>query len=107
MSQEKNSNVNSNQNVGNPNEAEPGKGASGDQWGVQMAQSIAVNDPEARIPSDQDVELNVEQLEAYAEQEEGTLPTTHGFVIDEAGKVDNFAIEPPMYVEEHGEKKYL
>lgn len=88
------------QHAGDPREAEPGKGASGDQLGVQMAQNPMVNDPEARIPSDQDVELNEHQLEEYEKQEEGKLPTSHGFVIDEAGKIDNFAVEPPMYVEE-------
>lgn len=107
MNNEMNQDMNENRNIGNPSEAEPGRGAPGEQWGVQLSQSIGVNDPEARIPSDQDVEQNVEQLEAYSEQEEGTLPTTHGYVIDEAGKIDNFAVEPPMYVEEHGEKKYL
>lgn len=86
--------------VGDPREAEPGKGASGDHWAVQTAQNTAVNDPEAEIPSNVDEDLNRHQLEAYAEQEEGKLPTTHGYVIDEAGKIDNFAVEPPMYVEE-------
>lgn len=87
-------------NIGDPNEAEPGKGASGEQWGVQTAQPTDVNAPDARIPTDANVEQNVHQLEEYAEQEEGTLPTTHGYVIDEAGRIDNFAVEPPMYVEE-------
>ncbi|HEY9877859.1 MAG TPA: hypothetical protein V6D29_05350 [Leptolyngbyaceae cyanobacterium] len=87
-------------NIGNPNEAEPGKGASGDQVGVQMAQNPMVNAPDAVIPSNVDVELNEHQIEEYEKQEEGTLPTSHGFVIDESGKIDNFAIEPPMYVEE-------
>jgi alkyl hydroperoxide reductase subunit AhpC len=86
--------------VGDPREAEPGKGASGEQAGVQMAQNPMVNDPEAKIPSNVDVEQNERQLEAYEQQEEGTLPTSHGFVIDESGKIDNFAVEPPMYVEE-------
>ncbi|MBD2256596.1 hypothetical protein [Pseudanabaena sp. FACHB-2040] len=85
---------------GDPNEAEPGKGASGSQWAVQMAQNPMVNDPEAEIPSNVDVGLNEHQLEEYEKQEEGTLPTSHGFVIDESGKIDNFAVEPPMYVEE-------
>jgi hypothetical protein len=87
-------------NTGNPQEAEPGKGASGDQWGVQLAQSVNVNDSDEHIPSGTDVEQNKEQLEAYAEQEEGTLPTHKGFVIDDSGKIDNYAVEPPMYVEE-------
>lgn len=86
--------------VGDPREAEPGKGASGNQWAVQTAQPTAVNDPEARIPSNVDVDQNRHQVEAYAEQEEGTLPTSHGFVLDEAGRLDNYPIEPPMYTEE-------
>lgn len=86
-------------NAGNPRAAAPGKGASGQQWGVQMAQNPNVNDPEAVIPSNADVEQNVQQLKDAAEQEAETLPTTHGYVIDEAGKIDNFAIEPPMRVE--------
>lgn len=89
-----------NENVGNPREAEFGKGASGDQWAVQTAQNTNVNNPEAEIPSNVDVEQNEQQLEDYAKQEEGKLPTTHGYVIDESGRIDNFAVEPPMYVEE-------
>lgn len=87
-------------NAGNPQDAEPGKGAAGNQWAVQTAQNVNVNDPEERIPSGADVEQNKEQLEEYAQQEEGTLPTHHGFVVDEAGKIDNYPIEPPMEVEE-------
>ncbi|WOD37906.1 hypothetical protein [Nodosilinea sp. E11] len=86
--------------IGNPQEAEPGRGASGNQWAVQTAQSTDVNPDDEVIPSNVDVEKNRQQIAAYAEQEEGTLPTSHGFVIDEAGKIDNFAVEPPMYVEE-------
>ncbi|MBD1853858.1 hypothetical protein [Leptolyngbya sp. FACHB-711] len=101
--------TNQNPNMGDPAEAEPGRGAPGDQWGVQTAQSIAVNDPEARIPSNVDVEQNIHQLEEFAKQEGGEddLHTTDGYVIDESGRIDNFAIEPPMYIEEHGEKIYL
>jgi hypothetical protein len=84
---------------GNPREAEPGKGASGDQWAVQTAQSTAVNDPEAQIPSNVDVKKNKEQVEAMAEQEAGKMPTTHGYVIDESGNLNNFPVEPPMRVE--------
>jgi hypothetical protein len=86
-------------NVGNPNEAEPGKGASGQQWAVQTAQPTDVNDPDATIPSNVDVEKNREQVAAAAEQEKDTLPTTDGYVIDESGSLDNFAIELPMRVE--------
>ncbi len=48
-----------------------------------------------------DVNQNVEQLKAAKHQEDGTdLDTTAGYVIDESGRIDNFAIEPEMYVEE-------
>ena len=84
-----------------PDKAEAGKGAPGNQTGVQMAQTTDVNPSDAVIPSNIDVEENVEQLEDFAEQEEGTgVDTTAGYTIDEAGKIDNFAIEPEMYVEE-------
>lgn len=86
--------------VGQPETAEPGKGAGGAQWGVQLAQNPNVNDPEAKIPSNVDVQQNVEQVKAVEEQEEGTLPTTHGYVIGESGNLNNFAVEPPMEVEE-------
>ncbi|MBW4463317.1 MAG: hypothetical protein KME47_24215 [Nodosilinea sp. WJT8-NPBG4] len=86
--------------VGNPKEAEPGRGAPGNQWAVQTAQSTNVNPADEVIPSNVDVEKNRQQIAAYAAQEEGTLPTSHGFVIDESGRIDNFPIEPPMYVEE-------
>jgi hypothetical protein len=84
-----------------PDKAEAGKGAPGNQVGVQMAQTTDVNPPDAVIPSNIDVEENVEQLKEFSEQEEGTgIDTTAGYTIDEAGKIDNFAIEPEMYVEE-------
>jgi len=95
-----NQKIENNPNVGNPQEAEPGKGASGQQWAVQTAQPTNVNDPNAEIPSNVDVEENREQVAAAAEQEEGTLPTTDGYVIDESGNLDNFAVEPPMRVEQ-------
>lgn len=84
-----------------PKNAEPGKGAPGNQIGVQLAQSVDVNDPEAIIPSGADPEKDIEQIEAFAEQEEDTgISTTEGYIIDESGRLDNFAIEPEMYVEE-------
>ena len=84
-----------------PDKAEAGKGAPGNQVGVQMAQTTDVNPPDAIIPSNIDVEENVEQLKEFSKQEEGTgVDTTAGYTIDEAGKIDNFAIEPEMYVEE-------
>lgn len=92
--------TNRSNSAGNPKEAEPGRGALGNQWAVQTAQSTNVNPDDEKIPSNVDVEKNRQQIADYAEQEEGTLPTSHGFVIDEAGEIDNFAVEPPMYVEE-------
>ena len=85
-----------------PREAEPGRGAPGNNhYGVQTAQATNVNPPDAEIPSNVDVAQNIEQLEAFREQEEGSdLDTTAGYVIDESGRIDNFAIEPQMYVEE-------
>lgn len=85
-----------------PRKAEPGRGAPGNNhYGVQTAQNTNVNPPDAEIPSNVDVEQNIEQLEAFREQEEGAkLDTTAGYVIDESGRLDNLAIEPQMYVEE-------
>jgi hypothetical protein len=85
-----------------PREAEPGRGAPGNNhYGVQTAQNTNVNPPDAEIPSNVDIEQNIEQVEAFREQEEGTnLDTSAGYVIDESGRLDNFAIEPQMYVEE-------
>lgn len=86
-----------------PREAEPGRGAPGNNhYGVQTAQSTAVNAPDAIIPSNTDTELDERQLEAFEEQEEEEgegFTTTDGYIIDESGRMDNFAIEPPMYIE--------
>lgn len=84
-----------------PSEAEPGRGAPGNQVGVQMAQTTAVNAPDAVIPSNNNPEESVQEVEALEKQEEGSgIKTTDGYVIDEAGKLDNFAVEPEMYIEE-------
>ena len=81
--------------------AEPGKGAPGNNHsGVQMAQTTAVNPPDAIIPSNAPTEESKREVEALEKQEEGTLHTTDGYIIDESGKLDNFAVEPKMYVEE-------
>lgn len=84
-----------------PREAEPGRGAPGNNhYGVQTAQTTAVNAPDAIIPSGANEELNKEQVEAARKSEEGTgLDTTGGYILDEAGQLDNYAIEPEMYVE--------
>lgn len=94
------SGFNTSPQAGDPNQAEAGKGAGGSQWAVQTAQTTAVNDPEAEIPANVDVEENREQVEAMAEQEAGKMPTTHGYVIDESGNLNNFPVEPPMRVED-------
>ncbi len=84
-----------------PSEAEPGRGSPGNQVGVQMAQTTAVNPPDAVIPSGADPEKSIHEIEALEKQEEGSgMTTTHGYVIDESGRLDNYAIEPEMYVEE-------
>ena len=84
-----------------PEQAEPGKGAPGEQVGVQLAQPVNVNDPEEEIPSGADPERDIEQVKAVEEQEEGTgVDTTEGYTIDESGRLNNFAVEPEMYVED-------
>ncbi|MBE9179906.1 hypothetical protein IQ268_15145 [Oculatella sp. LEGE 06141] len=86
---------------GDPKEAEPGRGAPGDQWAVQTAQTVGVNAKDEVIPSNADVNRNVQNIKAQNEQEDGTgISTTHGYTLDEAGQLNNFAVEPPMYVEE-------
>jgi len=84
-----------------PREAEPGRGAPGNEhWAVQTAQTTAVNPPDAKIPTNNYPELSERQLQAFEAQEAGTgLRTTDGYIIDESGRLDNFAVEPPMYVE--------
>lgn len=86
-----------------PREAEPGRGAPGNNHiGVQTAQPTDVNPPDTIIPANTPTELDVQQLEAFEqeEEEEGEgFTTTDGYVVDESGRLDNFAIEPPMYVE--------
>ena len=86
-----------------PSEAEPGRGAPGDDhYGVQTAQTTAVNAPDAIIPSNAPTELSKKQLEAFEHEEEVEgegFTTTDGYVFDGAGLLNNFAIEPPMYIE--------
>jgi hypothetical protein len=85
----------------NPEQAEPGKGSPGNQIGVQMAQTTAVNPPDMIIPSGADRELNEAQIQDLTEQEAETgVNTTDGYIIDESGRIDNFAVEPEMYIEE-------
>lgn len=93
--------------IGDPTEAEPGRGAPGDQFGVQTAQPTDVNAPDAVIPSNVDVEKNIKNIKAEDAQEEAEdsepIHTTHGYVIDEGGLINNFAVEPQMYIDEPGD----
>jgi len=85
----------------NPALAEPGKGAPGNNHSaVQTAQTTAVNPPDAIIPSNAPTEKSKQEVKAVEKQEEGTMSTSEGFVIDEAGQLDNYAVEPKMYVED-------
>lgn len=84
-----------------PTEAEPGRGTPGNQVGVQTSQTTAVNPPDAVIPANTNPEQSIHEVEALEAQEEPSgMTTTDGYVIDESGRLDNFAIEPEMYVEE-------
>ena len=86
-----------------PSEAEFGRGAPGDNHiGVQTAQTTAVNAPDAIIPSNAPTELSEKQLAAFRDQEahetsSDNIDTTGGYVEDEGGALNNFAVEPPMY----------
>lgn len=88
------------------NHAEFGKGAAGDQWAVQTAQTTEVNPADEEIPSNVDVALNKKQLDAARHQEDDTdLKTTDGYVLTESGQLNNFAVEPPLYYEdENGDR---
>lgn len=83
--------------------AEPGKGAAGDQWAVQMAQPVgdAISPPGTKTMPGGDPEQAQEDIQAAKESEAGTdLKTTDGYTVDDSGRLNNFAIEPEMYVEE-------
>lgn len=84
-----------------PKEAEPGRGAPGNRHtGVQLSQTVEVNPPEEHIPSGENAEESVEQVQAYKDQEEGTgVDTAAGFGVTESGELTNTAIEPETYVE--------
>lgn len=85
-----------------PQEAEPGRGAPGNHhYGVQTAQTTAVNPKDERIPSGVNAQESREELEEYKKQEKGTgVDTTGGFGITESGNLNNVAVEPEMRVEE-------
>lgn len=83
--------------------AEPGKGAAGDQQAVQLAQPVgaAIQPKGTRTMPGGDVEHNKEDIAAARESESDTdMKTTDGYVVDDSGRMNNFAVEPEMYVEE-------
>lgn len=83
-------------------EAQPGKGAAGDQWAVQTAQPVGSDiQPEGtRVMPGGDVDQATEDIaRAEAEEANSDLKTTDGFVVDDSGRLNNFAVEPEMYVE--------
>jgi hypothetical protein len=98
MSNEPNKNTLPNED---PREAEPGRGAPGNNHaGVQFAQTVDVNPPDEHIPSGETAEESVEKVKAYKEQEKDTgVDTAAGFGITESGKLNNTAVEPEPYVE--------
>lgn len=84
----------------NSETAAPGKGAPGNQIGVQMAQTTAVNPSDMVIPANTDPELNQAQIDSLKSQEAGSgISTTDGYTMDESGRLDNYAVEPEIYVE--------
>ncbi len=83
-------------------EARPGKGAAGDQQAVQMAQAVgrAIQPPGTETMPGGDVEAAEATIKAAEESEANTdLSTTDGYVVDDSGRLNNFAVEPEMYVE--------
>ncbi len=83
--------------------AEPGKGAAGDQQAVQVAQAVgrAVQPEGTRTFPGGTPEEDQSDIEAAkASEADSDLKTTDGYVIDDSGRMNNFAIEPEMYVEE-------
>ncbi len=91
------------QNENGVKEAQPGKGAAGDQWAVQTAQATgeAVQPEGTRIMPGGDIEQAKDDISEAREEESGTdLKTTDGYVVDDSGRLNNFAVEPEMYVEE-------
>ncbi len=84
-------------------EAEPGKGAAGDQWAVQTAQPVgdAVQPEGTRTMPGGNVDQARDDIAvAKAEEADSDLKTTDGYVVDDSGRLNNFAVEPEMYIEE-------
>lgn len=87
--------------MANDNQHDSKNAEPGEQIGVQTAQTTAVNPADAVIPSGADTEKNIAQVEALEEQEEDTgMSTTDGYTVDESGRLDNYAVEPEMYIED-------
>lgn len=83
--------------------AEPGKGAAGDQQAVQLAQPVgkAIQPEGTRTMPGGDVDKNKADIaEARKSESDTDMKTTDGYVVDDSGRMNNFAIEPEMYVEE-------
>ncbi|MEO0770511.1 MAG: hypothetical protein AAFY72_13975 [Cyanobacteria bacterium J06649_4] len=83
--------------------AEPGKGAAGNQQAVQLAQPVgdAIQPPGTKsFPGGSPEEDSQDIAAAKASEVDNDLKTTDGYVIDDSGRMNNFAIEPEMYVEE-------
>ena len=82
--------------------AEPGKGAAGNQQAVQVAQPVgdAVQPPGTKSFPGGTPEEDAEDIAAAkASEADSDLKTTDGYVIDDSGRMNNFAVEPEMYVE--------
>lgn len=82
--------------------AEPGKGAAGNQQAVQVAQPVgdAVQPEGTKSFPGGTPEEDAADIQAAKESEaDSDLKTTDGYVIDDSGRMNNFAVEPEMYVE--------
>ena len=83
--------------------AEPGKGAAGNQEAVQVAQPVgdAVQPPGTESKPGGNPEQAKSDIENAKESEKGSdMKTTDGYAVDDSGRLNNFAVEPEMYVEE-------
>lgn len=83
-------------------QAQPGKGAAGDQYGVQLSQPVgkAVVPSEVQEMDRDDADRNKADVRALRDREAGTgLDTTGGYVLDEADRLDNLAVTPQMYAQ--------
>ena len=83
--------------------AEPGKGAAGSQEAVQVAQPVgdAVQPPGTEVKPGGNPEEAKDDINDAKQSESGSeMKTTDGYVVDDSGRMNNFAVEPKMYVEE-------